>query len=198
MAWTRTSRWMVGAGLVAVAALAAGVFLSGQSESDSGLVQVNGRIESDQIVVSARVPARIADVLTREGDVVQAGQVMLKLHDDGVSARTAQAQAAAEAQMAQVRALESSLTLLRSETSMLTQTAQAELTAAQAELNRLGVVAQQNALERDRVDPQAIGHRARAGARRAHFTGSPRRLAMLFSCMCEEPPTIGMHSRSRT
>ena len=31
---------MVGAGLVAVAALAAGVFLSGQSESDSGLVQV--------------------------------------------------------------------------------------------------------------------------------------------------------------
>ena len=70
MAWTRTSRWMVGAGLVAVAALAAGVFLTTQSDTDSGLVQVNGRVESDQIVVSARVPARIADVLVREGDVV--------------------------------------------------------------------------------------------------------------------------------
>ena len=151
MAWTRTSRWMVGAGLVAVAALAAGVFLSGQSESDSGLVQVNGRIESDQIVVSARVPARISEVLVREGDTVKSGQVMLKLHDDGVAARTAQAAAAAAAQMAQVRALESSLTLLRSETAMLTQTAQADLTAAQAELTRLGVVAQQSALERDRV-----------------------------------------------
>ena len=142
---------MVGAGLVAVAALAAGVFLTTQSDTDSGLVQVNGRVESDQIVVSARVPARIADVLVREGDVVKAGQVMLKLNDDGVAARTAQAAAAATAQMAQVRALESSLSLLRSETAMLTQTAQAEVTAAQAELNRLGVVAQQSALERDRV-----------------------------------------------
>lgn len=151
MAWTRTNRWMMGAGLVAVVAIAAGVYWSSQSDADSGLVQVNGRIESDQIVVSARVPARISELLAREGDTVQAGQIMLKLHDDGVAARTAQAQAAAAAQMAQVRALESSLSLLRSETSMLTQTAQAELTAAQAELTRLGVMAQQTALERDRV-----------------------------------------------
>ena len=62
---------MVGAGLVAVGALAAGVFLTTQSDTDSGLVQVNGRVESDQIVVSARVPARIADVLVREGDEVR-------------------------------------------------------------------------------------------------------------------------------
>ena len=75
MAWTRTSRWMVGAGLVAVVALAAGVFLTSQSDTDSGLVQVNGRMESDQIVVSARVPARISEVLVREGDVVQGGQM---------------------------------------------------------------------------------------------------------------------------
>lgn len=56
---------------------------------------------------------------------------MLKLNDDGVAARTAQAAAAATAQMARVRALESSLSLLRSETAMLTQPAQAEVTAAQ-------------------------------------------------------------------
>lgn len=151
MAWTRTSRWMVGAGLVAAIAVAAGVYWSSQADADTGLIQVNGRMESDQIVVSARVPARIAELLVREGDQVQAGQVMLKLRDEAVAARSAQAEAAAAAQLAQVRALESSLSLLRSESTVLTQTAQAEVTAAQAELTRVGVMAQQSALERDRV-----------------------------------------------
>jgi HlyD family secretion protein len=142
---------MAGAGLVVAAAVAAGVFWSSQPDTDSALIQVNGRIEGDQIVVSARVPARISELLVREGDAVQSGQVMLKLHDDAVAARAAQAKSAADAQMAQVRAIESSLSLLRSETAMLTQTAQAEVSAAQAELTRLGAVAQQSALERDRV-----------------------------------------------
>ena len=91
MAWTRTSRFMVGAGLVAVVGIAAGVYWSAQADVDNGLIQVNGRMESDQIVVSARVPARIAELLVREGDQVQAGQLMLKLQDDAVAARSAQA-----------------------------------------------------------------------------------------------------------
>lgn len=155
---------MVGAGLVAVVGIAAGVYWSTQADVDNGLIQVNGRMESDQIVVSARVPARIAELLVREGDQVQAGQLMLKLQDDAVAARSAQAEAAAAAQMAQVRALESSLSLLRSEANVLTQSAQAEVTAAQAELTRMGAMAQQSALERDRVKQLAeqgfVGHQA--------------------------------------
>lgn len=151
MALTRKSRLLIAGGIAALSAIAAAALWTGQSAQESGLIQVNGRIESDQIVVSARVPARIAELLVREGQQVQAGQVMLKLSDEAVGARTSQAEAAAAAQIAQVRALESSLDLLRSESTALTQSAQAELAAAQAELTRLGAMAQQSALERDRV-----------------------------------------------
>lgn len=44
-----------------------------------GIAAANGRIEADQILVSAKFPGRVAEVLVQEGETVDAGQVIARL-----------------------------------------------------------------------------------------------------------------------
>jgi HlyD family secretion protein len=131
----------------------------------SGLLQINGRIEGDQIAVAPKAGGRIAELLVREGDEVKAGQLLAKLADEAVDARQAQAQAGAAAQRAQALALETSADLLQSETAVQRASAQAGLAAARADLGRAQAAALQEErdLERTRdlaakgfVGPQAV------------------------------------------
>lgn len=143
-------------GLLALAVVAAvGVAVVGYLQlrrpAPTGLLQVNGRIESDQTVVAARVSGKVIELLVREGATVQAGQTMLRLQDDATLARQTQAQAAVGAQNAQVQALQRSLALLREETAVQQQAARAEVVAARAELARAEALAAQDQRERDRV-----------------------------------------------
>jgi HlyD family secretion protein len=131
----------------------------------SGLLQINGRIEGDQIAVAPKAAGRIAELLVREGDEVKAGQLLARLADEAVDARQAQAQAGAVAQRAQALALETSADLLQSDTAVQRASAQAGLAAARADLGRAQAAALQEVrdLERTRdlaakgfVGPQAV------------------------------------------
>jgi len=131
----------------------------------SGLLQINGRIEGDQIAVAPKAAGRIAELLVREGDEVKAGQLLARLTDEAVDARQAQALAGAAAQRAQALALETSAALLQSETAVQLASAQAGLAAARADLGRTQAAALQEErdLERMRdlaargfVGPQAV------------------------------------------
>lgn len=73
-------------------------------ELPEGLIQANGRIEGDQVMVAAKFGGRIAQLEAREGDTVSAGQVLVRLDDSQVRARVTQARAAVTALEAQVRA----------------------------------------------------------------------------------------------
>jgi len=73
-------------------------------ELPEGLIQANGRIEGDQVMVAAKFGGRIAQLEAREGDTVSAGQVLVRLDDSQVGARVTQARAAVTALEAQVRA----------------------------------------------------------------------------------------------
>ncbi len=73
-------------------------------ELPQGLIQANGRIEGDQVMVAAKFGGRIAQLEAREGDRVSVGQVLVRLDDSQVRARVTQARAAVTALEAQVRA----------------------------------------------------------------------------------------------
>lgn len=65
-----------------------------------GLIQANGRVEGDTILVASKFAGRIAQLAVREGDAVMPGQVLVTLEDVQVRAKADQAtQAAAAARM---------------------------------------------------------------------------------------------------
>jgi len=163
----RTRRILIWGALGAVAlAVAAGAWAWwADRATPSGLLQINGRIEGDQIAVAPKAAGRIAELLVREGDEVKAGQLLARLTDEAVDARQAQALAGAAAQQAQALALETSAALLQSETAVQLASAQAGLAAARADLGRTQAAALQEErdLERMRdlaargfVGPQAV------------------------------------------
>ena len=66
-----------------------------------GIVYGNGRIEAVQVDVSAKYPGRVKEVLVREGDLVEPGQVLARMDTQELEATHAQALAhLAEAQEA--------------------------------------------------------------------------------------------------
>ena len=156
--------WVVPAAVVLAVAAGAWSWWTDLA-TPSGLLQINGRIEGDQIAVAPKAAGRIAEVLVREGDEVKAGQLLARLADEAVDARQAQAQAGAVAQRAQALALETSADLLQSETEVQRASAQAGLAAARADLGRAqaATLQEERDLERTRdlaakgfVGPQAV------------------------------------------
>ena len=82
--------------VVVVAAIVAGVaYSSGWFGRDSSL-QGSGTVEARDIRVGSKVGGRIDKVLVREGDTVQAGQVLITFDDKELQAALDQSRAAAE------------------------------------------------------------------------------------------------------
>ena len=60
--------------------------LSQTSALPTGIVSGNGRIESIQVDVAAKYGGRIKEILAREGDLVEEGQVLVKMDTDELEA----------------------------------------------------------------------------------------------------------------
>ena len=78
-------------GIVGVASAAAWRWwkLSQKSALPTGIVSGNGRIESVQVDVAAKYGGRITEILAREGDLVEEGQVLVKMNTDELEAELA-------------------------------------------------------------------------------------------------------------
>src|SRR3984893_7848866 len=82
--------------VVVAAAIVAGIaFSSGWFHRDSSL-QGSGTVEARDIRVGSKVGGRIDKVLVREGDTVQAGQVLITFDDKELQAALEQSRAAEE------------------------------------------------------------------------------------------------------
>ncbi len=71
------------------------------------VLEANGTIEATEVEVSSKLPGRIAQLLVKEGEVVQANQVVARLDTSEIEAEVAQQQAAlakAEAQLKELLA----------------------------------------------------------------------------------------------
>ena len=68
-----------------------------------GVIAVSGRIEGDDAAVAAKTSGRIREITVREGDRLEAGQVIAELDDEQIRAREQQATAAVRQAEARVR-----------------------------------------------------------------------------------------------
>ncbi len=119
----------------AVIALAGGLFLlldrfAWNRGLPEGLIQANGRIEGDHVTVSSKFPGRIQELLVREGAMVAARQVVIRLDDRQTSARADQARHAAEAREAQVEGAHLSLAILNLDVPLAIERAEAQVAKA--------------------------------------------------------------------
>lgn len=99
--------------LIAVLVVAAGAWgawywwQSQQRGLPDGLAWGNGRIEADQVDISAKSAGRLRDVLVREGDLVSAGQIVARIDTTELLAQRAKYvadQTAQEASMLEAKA----------------------------------------------------------------------------------------------
>ena len=98
----KTSRIvMAGVVLALAGALAYGIWQARDRGLPEGLIQANGRLEGDSVLVASKYPGRLESVLVREGDMVSSGQLLARLHSDEVTARLRAAQASLAAARAQ-------------------------------------------------------------------------------------------------
>jgi len=114
------------------------------------VITLSGRIEGDPSAVAAKLSGRILEVRVREGDTVNAGDVLAVLDDEQIRARESQAEAAvtdaeakAEAAHAQIAVLQEQLrqselltTQARTDAQGRVSQAESEVVAAEAELAR--------------------------------------------------------------
>jgi HlyD family secretion protein len=119
--------------LAVVGAAAWRLFFAG-SGLPPGVLGVSGRIEGDDAAVAAKLPGRIREITVREGDPVEAGQVIAVLDDAQVRAREQQAEAALRQARARVRMARHQITILQE------QLRQGELGVGQARTDAQGRV----------------------------------------------------------
>jgi HlyD family secretion protein len=127
------------------------------------VIQLSGRIEGDSSAVAAKRSGRILEVRVREGDKVNAGDVIAVLDDEQIRAREDQARAAvadaearAEAAHAQIAVLQEQLRqseLLteqaRTDAQGRVHQAESEVVAAEAELSKQEAAYRLAAFDRD-------------------------------------------------
>jgi HlyD family secretion protein len=108
-------RLIVVAGLLLVLGLA-GVavwrFFLAPPAFPPGLIAVSGRIEGDDAAIAAKTTGRIRQITVREGDRVEAGQLVAVLDDEQIRARERQAEAAARQAEARVRVAQHQIAVL--------------------------------------------------------------------------------------
>jgi len=116
--------------------LAAWRFVLVPSGLPRGVIAVSGRIEGDDAAVAAKTSGRIRHITVREGDRVEAGQVLALLDDEQIRAREQQAAASVRQAEARVKLSGHQITVLNE------QLRQSELGMDQAKADAQGRVSE--------------------------------------------------------
>jgi HlyD family secretion protein len=138
-----------------------------------GVVALSGRIEGDDSAIAPKTGGRVLEVRVREGDIVQAGDILAILDDDQVRAREMAAQAVLNGAEAQAHSAHDQIAILQEQVrqnEMLTsqskndadgkvRQAQSDLAAAEADLAQ-----QQAAFKIASFDKDAYTKLAKTGA----------------------------------
>lgn len=144
--------------MVAVIFVAAFVVARHVLTPREGLIQVSGRIESDDVTLASRVTGRVIAIRLREGDRTRPHEIMALLDDRTVRAQLAEARAAADSAAMQVASARSALAVLRREAPDAIAAAEAGLAAAQANLRRLESSEEQAGLDSARAQTLVKEH----------------------------------------
>jgi HlyD family secretion protein len=136
-----------------------------RSALPDGLIQVNGRIEGDHVIVASKFSGRIDELFAREGDQVTAGESLIRLDDTQIRARVQQAKSAVAVVDAQVEAARVSFDMLQLEVPLAIERAQAQGASAEAALARAVAVEQEARIDAQRFRELAAKGQASAQQR---------------------------------
>jgi HlyD family secretion protein len=154
---THTRRNIILAAVAVVVLMVCGyivwrIFFAAPKLPDS-IVTLSGRIEGDDSAIAARSSGRIIEIRFREGDAVQAGEVIATLLDDQTRAREEQAQAGVSIMEAKSKSARDQIGVLEQ------QVQQDQLQTAQSRVDAQGRVRQASgelaAAEADLAQQQA-------------------------------------------
>jgi HlyD family secretion protein len=136
---SRVARILMIAGIIMGVLLIWKVFFANPSLPPS-IVALSGRIEGDDSAVAPKTSGKIMDITVREGDTVNAGQVIAHLDDAQVRAAEAAARAALMDAQAKAQSANEQINVLQE------QLRQSELQATQSTTDAEGRVRQASAL----------------------------------------------------
>ncbi|MBB4197854.1 efflux transporter periplasmic adaptor subunit [Rhodoblastus sphagnicola] len=127
-----------------------------------GFSSANGRLESEQVEIATKLPGRIAEVLVKEGDAVDQGQVLARMDVADIRAQLSAAEAQ-ERRAQQARVLAEAVIAQR----------ESELTLAEQELGRVeALLAKGFATDQTRDQRRAAKNVADAGLNAAKASQS--------------------------
>jgi HlyD family secretion protein len=131
---------------------------SRQPALPAGIVSGNGRIEAEEVDIATKYAGRIQDILVREGDLVQAGQVLVNMDMAELQATLDKTRAELAKAEAEVREAEAEIAQRES-----------ELALAKQELARALRLVRQGSLSQRTVDQrQSLRDTAAAALNAAH------------------------------
>ncbi len=112
----KNRKWTLGVIALLVVAFFGGRWLiARRSALPKGIASGNGRIESKEVDVSAKLPLRVKEVLVAEGDLVKPGQVVARMDTVTLEAELAEANANVAAAREQLAVARAAMTKLRSQ-----------------------------------------------------------------------------------
>ena len=90
-------------------------FFIHQTSVPANIIEVSGRIESDDSTIAPKTSGKIKEMKVREGDQVKAGDIVAVLDDEQLRARQDQAQAAVTQAEARLRRAQQQISVLQSQ-----------------------------------------------------------------------------------
>ena len=120
--------------LLALVAVIAGIYYFATAKGSSGLSLI-GTVDSNQVIVSAKIPGRIERLTVNEGSVVKQGDVIAELDRAELEAQVKAATAQLASLGSQVASSQATAAQASGETSSDVASARAQLAVAQADLN---------------------------------------------------------------
>lgn len=179
--------------LIAIAALAAGFVawkLLAKPDLPAGIASGNGRLEANELFVSAKIPGRVKEVLVDEGDTVTPGQVVARLDTEELEASLRQA----EAQVDQARQTErAAIADVQTKRAQL-NTRRAEIAEKQADLS---YASQQSSRSQGLVKTGAVSFQeaqldsSQMLAKRAQVAGSRADFVAAQADLAQSQATVG-------
>lgn len=180
--------------ILVVVAVAAAAFIGwrilAKPELPAGIASGNGRLEANELFISAKFPGRIKEVLVNEGDTVNVGQVVARLDTEELEASLRQAEAQIQQAQETQRAATADVATKRAQVN----TRRAEIAEKQADFN---YAAQQYARSRGLVPTGAVSQQeaqldnSQMLAKRAQVSGSQADLAAAQADLAQAQATVG-------
>jgi HlyD family secretion protein len=135
--------WIIVILVIAVAGFFGWRYWQGQkaAELPPGIAAGNGRIEAKLVDVSAKEPLRVKEILVQEGDLVQPGQIVVRLDSVTLDAQLAESQARVAAAREQLGIVNASIARRQS-----------EIALARIEVDRVGKMLAENASSQREYD----------------------------------------------